>query len=68
MRLYSSSESQNSWLGQFADQGDFQMEVAFYNWNNKNNQFAGSVLSVTNNEGQKIFNTLDFNTKTSIVL
>ncbi len=59
MQLYSSSGSQyDSLLKNYANQ-TVDMELALCNWNSKSS-FKGCVLSVTNAEGVKTYNTLNF--------
>lgn len=59
MQLYSSSGSQyDSLLKNYANQ-TVDMELALCNWNSKSS-FKGCVLSVTDSEGVKTYNTLNF--------
>lgn len=59
MQLYSSSGSQyDDLLGAYANQ-TVDMELALCNWNSKSS-FKGCVLSVTNAEGVKTYNTFNF--------
>lgn len=59
MQLYSSSGSQyDSLLKNYANQ-TVDMELALCNWNSKI-PFKGCVLSVTDSEGVKTYNTLNF--------
>lgn len=59
MQLYSSSGSQyDSLLKNYANQ-TVDMELALCNWNSKTS-FKGCVLSVTDSEGVKTYNTLNF--------
>ena len=57
--LYSSSSSQYNWLKAYAGQ-TITVEVAPCNWNEKTS-YRGCVLAVVNEDGSKIYNTLNFN-------
>lgn len=56
--LYSSSANQYAFLQQFEDQ-EVTVELVPCNWNGKN-YYAGCVLSVTDAEGNVVYNTLNF--------
>lgn len=63
--LYSSSGNQYAWLDQFLNDGqdtsdeDLTIEVALCNWNSKS-YFRGCVLSVTDKDGNQVFNTYNY--------
>ena len=57
--LYCSSSSQYSWLKAYAGQ-TVTIEVAPCNWNEKTS-YRGCVLAVVNEDGSKVYNTLNFN-------
>ena len=57
--LYCSSSSQYSWLKAYAGQ-TVTIEVAPCNWNEKTS-YRGCVLAVVNEDGTKVYNTLNFN-------
>ena len=58
MNLYCSSASQYNFLKQFDNQ-EITVELALCNWNSKN-YYAACVVSVINEDGTKIINTLNF--------
>ena len=57
--LYCSSSSQYSWLKAYAGQ-TVTVEVAPCNWNEKTS-YRGCVLAVVNEDGSKVYNTLNWN-------
>ena len=57
--LYCSSASQYNWLKAYNGQ-EITVEVAPCNWNDKTN-YRGCVLAVVNDDGSKVYNTLNFN-------
>ena len=59
VRLYCSSANQYSWLKAYAGQ-QVTLEIAPCNWNSKS-YYTGCVLAVVNQDGSKIYNTLNFN-------
>ena len=59
LRLYCSSASQYNWLKAYADQ-TVTVEVAPCNWNAKT-YYTGCVLAVVNEDGSKVYNTLNWN-------
>lgn len=59
LNLYMSGAGQYSWLMQFAGQ-EVTIEVAPCNWNNKKDQYRGSILAVILEDGTKVVNTLNF--------
>ena len=58
--LYCSSANQYNWLKAYAGQ-EVTLELAPCNWNNKT-FYAGCVLAVVNEDGSKVYNTLNFDT------
>jgi len=58
IRLYCSSAAQYAWLQAYAGQ-EITMEIASCNWNSKD-YYTGCVLSVVNEDGSKVYNTLNF--------
>ena len=60
VRLYCSSANQYNWLKAYAGQ-EVTVEVAPCNWNSKN-YYTGCVLAVVNEDGTKVYNTLNFDT------
>ncbi|MBR5817709.1 MAG: InlB B-repeat-containing protein [Clostridia bacterium] len=59
VNLYCSGPDQYAWLAQFVGE-TVTVEVTACNWNNKS-YWRGCVLSVTDGEGNKVYNTLNFN-------
>ena len=59
VNLYCSSAAQYSWLQAYAGQ-EITMEIAPCNWNSKS-YYTGCVLAVINDDGSKVYNTLNFN-------
>ena len=57
--LYSSGASQYSWLTEYNDGNVYKLEVAPCNWNSKT-PFKLCVLSLTDSNGTKIVNSLNF--------
>ena len=57
--LYCSKSDQYSWLKAYAGQ-TVTVEVAPCNWNEKTS-YRGCVLAVVNEDGSKVYNTLNFN-------
>lgn len=62
MRLYcTNAASQYQWINSYVDDTKtYTMEVAVCNWNNKN-YFTACLLSITDSNGNKVMNTLNFN-------
>ena len=58
VNLYCSSAAQYQWLQAYAGQ-EVTMEIAPCNWNSKN-YYTGCVLAVVNEDGTKVYNTLNF--------
>ena len=56
--LYCSSAAQYGWLQAYAGQ-EITMEIAPCNWNSKS-YYTGCVLAVINEDGTKVYNTLNF--------
>ena len=56
--LYCSSAAQYGWLQAYAGQ-EITMEIAPCNWNSKS-YYTGCVLAVINEDGSKVYNTLNF--------
>ena len=59
LALYCSSANQYNWLKAYAGQ-EITIEVAPCNWNDKTS-YRGCVLAVVNEDGSKVYNTLNFN-------
>lgn len=62
MRLYcTNASSQYQWINPYVDDTKtYTMEVAVCNWNNKN-YYTACLLSITDSNGNKVMNTLNFN-------
>lgn len=62
MRLYcTNAAGQYKWIKPYADDTKtYTMEVAVCNWNNKK-YFTACLLSITDSNGNKVMNTLNFN-------
>lgn len=62
MRLYcTNAASQYQWINSYVDDTKtYTMEVAVCNWNDKN-YFTACLLSITDSNGNKVMNTLNFN-------
>lgn len=62
MRLYcTNAASQYQWIKSYVDDTKtYTMEVAVCNWNNKN-YYTACLLSITDSNGNKVMNTLNFN-------
>lgn len=62
MRLYcTNAASQYQWINPYVDDTKtYTMEVAVCNWNNKN-YYTACLLSITDSNGNKVMNTLNFN-------
>lgn len=62
MRLYcTNAASQYQWINSYVDDTKtYTMEVAVCNWNNKN-YYTACLLSITDSNGNKVMNTLNFN-------
>lgn len=62
MRLYCTNASgQYQWIKSYVDDTKtYTMEVAVCNWNNKN-YYTACLLSITDSNGNKVMNTLNFN-------
>ena len=58
VNLYCSSAAQYKWLQAYAGQ-EITMEIAACNWNSKS-YYTGCVLAVVNEDGSKVYNTLNF--------
>ena len=58
VNLYCSSAAQYKWLQAYAGQ-EITMEIAPCNWNSKS-YYTGCVLAVINEDGTKVYNTLNF--------
>ena len=58
LRLYCNSSKQYSWLEAYANQV-VTLELAVCNWNDKS-YYTGCVISVTDAQGNKTINTLNF--------
>ncbi|MBO5866739.1 MAG: OB-fold nucleic acid binding domain-containing protein, partial [Clostridia bacterium] len=58
LRLYCSSAKQYSWLAAYKGQV-VTLEIAVCNWNDKT-YYTGCVISVTDSQGNKVVNTLNF--------
>ena len=58
VNLYCSSAAQYKWLQAYAGQ-EITMEIAPCNWNSKA-YYTGCVLAVINEDGTKVYNTLNF--------
>ena len=58
VNLYCSSAAQYKWLQAYAGQ-EVTMEIAACNWNSKS-YYTGCVLAVINEDGSKVYNTLNF--------
>lgn len=61
MRLYcTNASSQYQWINPYVDDTKtYTMEVAVCNWNNKN-YYTACLLSITDSNGNKVMNTLNF--------
>lgn len=61
MRLYcTNAASQYQWINPYVDDTKtYTMEVAVCNWNNKN-YYTACLLSITDSNGNKVMNTLNF--------
>ena len=59
LKLYMSGAGQYSWLKAYAGQ-EVTLEIAPCNWNNKKDQYRGSVLAVVHEDGTKTVNSLNF--------
>lgn len=57
--LYSASGNQYNWLSQYVGV-TVSVELALCNWNKKKDNYRGCVLSVTDAEGVKTCNTLNY--------
>ena len=62
MRLYcTNAAGQYQWIKSYVDDTTtYTMEVAVCNWNDKN-YFTACLLSITDSNGNKVMNTLNFN-------
>lgn len=62
MRLYcQNAAGQYKWINPYVDDTKtYTMEVAVCNWNDKN-YFTACLLSITDSNGNKVMNTLNFN-------
>lgn len=62
MRLYcTNAAGQYQWIKSYVDDTKtYTMEVAVCNWNDKN-YFTACLLSITDSNGSKVMNTLNFN-------
>lgn len=62
MRLYcTNAAGQYQWIKSYVDDTKtYTMEVAVCNWNNKNS-YTACLLSITDSNGNKVMNTLNFN-------
>ena len=62
MRLYcTNASSQYQWINPYVDDTKtYTMEVAVCNWNNKD-YYTACLLSITDSNGNKVMNTLNFN-------
>lgn len=62
MRLYcTNAAGQYQWIKSYVDDTKtYTMEVAVCNWNNKN-YYTACLLSITDSNGNKVMNTLNFN-------
>lgn len=62
MRLYcTNAAGQYKWINPYVDDTKtYTMEVAVCNWNDKN-YFTACLLSITDSNGNKVMNTLNFN-------
>lgn len=61
MQLYcSNAASQYQWINPYVDTKTYTMEVAVCNWNN-GKSFKACLLSITDSNGNKVMNTLNFN-------
>lgn len=62
MRLYcTNAAGQYQWIKSYVDDTKtYTMEVAVCNWNDKN-YFTACLLSITDSNGNKVMNTLNFN-------
>ena len=62
MRLYcTNASSQYQWINPYVDDTKtYTLEVAVCNWNNKN-YYTACLLSITDSNGNKVMNTLNFN-------
>ena len=62
MRLYcTNAAGQYQWIKSYVDDSKtYTMEVAVCNWNNKN-YYTACLLSITDSNGNKVMNTLNFN-------
>lgn len=62
MRLYcTNAAGQYQWIKSYVDDTKtYTMEVAVCNWNNKN-YYTACLLSITDSDGNKVMNTLNFN-------
>ena len=58
INLYCSSAAQYGWLQEYAGQ-EITLEIAPCNWNSKT-YYTGCVLAVVNEDGSKVYNTLNF--------
>lgn len=60
MDLYSANANQYRWLNDYAESGKtFKIELALCNWNGKE-YYRGCVLAVYEEDGTKVYNTLNF--------
>lgn len=60
LKLYMSGANQYSWMQDYY--GDFiTVEVAICNWNNKTDEYRGTVIAVVLEDGTKVYNTSNFN-------
>ena len=55
-----SGAGQYSWLKAYTGQ-EVTLEIAPCNWNNKKDQYRGTVLAVVHEDGTKTVNSLNFN-------
>ncbi|MBQ8579075.1 MAG: OB-fold nucleic acid binding domain-containing protein [Oscillospiraceae bacterium] len=60
LKLYMSGAGQYSWLKAYTGQ-EVTLEIAPCNWNNKKDQYRGTVLAVVHEDGTKTVNSLNFN-------
>lgn len=62
MQLYcSNAASQYQWINPYVDDTKtYTMEVAVCNWNN-GSKFKACLLSITDSNGNKVMNSLNFN-------
>ena len=59
--LYMSGAGQYSWMKDYYGK-EIMLEVAACNWNDKTDYWRGCVLAIRNEDGSKVYNTLNFDT------